>query len=125
MRAATPTRRLMLPVVAISAGFFVAFGPEIVGPLRAVARADTAPNTVAIDNFSFVPKQLIVAPGTEVVWINHDEEPHTVTSGADPKVFKSLPLDKDDKFSFVFKEPGTYPYYCSVHPHMQGTIIVK
>jgi len=92
---------------------------------RAVEKVAAAPNQVVIDNFSFEPKTLTVAVGTEVVWINHDDEPHTVVYSGEAKLFKSPALDTDDKFSFVFKEPGTYSYYCSVHPHMTATIIVK
>jgi plastocyanin len=91
----------------------------------AVKQVVAAPNEVVIDNFSFAPKTLTVAAGTEVVWINRDDEPHTVVSSGEAKLFKSPALDTDDKFSFVFKEPGTYSYYCSVHPHMTATIVVR
>jgi plastocyanin len=83
------------------------------------------PNTVTIDNFAFNPPVLTVAPGTKVVWVNKDEEPHTVTSVNKDVPFKSAGLDTDDSFSFTFTKPGTYKYFCSVHPHMVGTIIVK
>ena len=123
-------RRSIVPVLAVAAGSVFAFGPQFAGHSVAAdtaspAQTVAAPVTVGIKNFSFNPKALTVAPGTEVVWTNNDEEPHTVTSDADPRAFKSQPLDQDDKFSFVFKEPGTYAYHCSVHPHMQGTVIVK
>ena len=64
-----------------------------------------------------------MAAGTKVTWINHDDVPHTVKSTE--KKFLSGTLDTDDKFSFVFTEPGTYPYFCTVHSHMTGTIVVK
>ncbi|HZB92681.1 MAG TPA: cupredoxin family copper-binding protein [Stellaceae bacterium] len=84
-----------------------------------------APNQVIIDDFAFAPKTLTVAAGTEVVWVNRDDEPHTVVDGSDAKRFKSAALDTGDKFAFVFKTPGTYLYYCTIHPHMTGTIVVK
>jgi plastocyanin len=87
--------------------------------------AATAPATVTIDNFAFAPAMLTVAPGTKVTWANKDEEPHTVTSADGGKIFKSDALDTDDKFSFTFDKPGTYKYFCSIHPHMVGTIVVK
>jgi plastocyanin len=93
------------------------------------AQASAAPSTtagktdVAIDNFTFTPQTLTVAVGTKVTWINHDDVPHTVKSTE--KKFLSGTLDTDDKFSFVFTEPGTYPYFCTVHSHMTGTIVVK
>lgn len=83
------------------------------------------PDTVTIDNFAFDPPTLTVAPGTKVVWVNKDEEPHTVTSANNDVPFKSAGLDTDDRFSFTFAKPGTYKYFCSIHPHMVGTIVVK
>lgn len=87
--------------------------------------AATAPDTVTIDNFAFAPAMLTVAPGTKVTWDNKDEEPHTVTSADGGQTFKSPALDTDDKFSFTFDKSGTYKYFCSIHPHMVGTIVVK
>ncbi|HEY1797479.1 MAG TPA: cupredoxin family copper-binding protein [Stellaceae bacterium] len=90
------------------------------------AEPNTAtPNTVTIDNFAFDPPLLTVAPGTQVTWVNKDEEPHTVTSVNKDVPFKSAGLDTDDKFSFTFTKAGTYKYFCSVHPHMVGTVVVK
>jgi plastocyanin len=88
-------------------------------------QADTAA-AIGIDNFAFTPANLTVAPGTTITWVNHDQEPHTVVSAGDsPAKFKSPGLDTDEKFSFVFAQPGTYSYICTVHPHMAGTIIVR
>ena len=90
------------------------------------AQPDTATrDTVTIDNFAFDPPTLTVAPGTKVTWVNKDEEPHTVTSVNKDVPFKSAGLDTDDTFSFTFTKPGTYKYFCSVHPHMVATIVVK
>lgn len=83
------------------------------------------PNTVKIDNFAFDPPTLTVSPGTRVTWVNKDEEPHTVTSVNRETPFKSAGLDTDESFSFTFAKPGTYKYFCSVHPHMVGMIVVK
>ena len=92
------------------------------GPAQTAAA--TAPKTVTIDNFAFDPPILTIAPGTKVVWTNRDDEPHTVVSADDPKLFKSGALDTDDNFSFTFDKSGTYRYFCSIHPHMTGTIVV-
>ncbi len=81
--------------------------------------------TVGIDNFAFKPANLTVAAGTTVTWINHDDVPHTATSKDEPQVFDSGALDTDEKYSFTFSKPGTYPYYCKVHTHMTGVITVK
>ena len=61
--------------------------------------------------------------GTTVTWINDDDIPHTVASSS--KLFKSKPLDTEDKFSFTFTTPGSYEYFCSIHPHMTGGIVVE
>jgi plastocyanin len=78
---------------------------------------------VKIDNFSFGPTALTVPVGTTVTWTNRDDIPHTVVST--DGVFKSKALDTDDKFSFVFSKPGTYSYFCSIHPKMTGQVIVQ
>jgi plastocyanin len=83
------------------------------------------PNTVTISNFAFSPAILSVTSGTKVTWTNSDEDAHTVTSADTGATFKSAALDTDDKFSFTFDKPGTYKYFCSIHPHMTGTIVVK
>jgi plastocyanin len=80
------------------------------------------PNTVVIDNFSFTPQTLVVQAGTKVTWINRDDVPHTVV--AEDKQFKSRPLDTDEAFSCTFTNAGTNAYFCSIHAHMTGTIIV-
>jgi plastocyanin len=78
---------------------------------------------VKIDNFSFMPQNITVAPGTTVTWVNQDDIPHTVASTTE--LFKSKALDTDDKFSFTFDKPGTYEYYCSIHPKMTANVIVQ
>ena len=88
--------------------------------LRAAHADDT---TVTIDNFTFQPAQLTVKVGTTVTWKNHDDIPHTVV--ANDKSFKSRVLDTGEKFSFTPTKPGAYPYFCSVHPKMTGTLVVE
>jgi plastocyanin len=78
---------------------------------------------VKIDNFVFTPAEAQISVGTTVVWTNDDDIPHTVVD-ADHK-WKSSALDTGDKFSHTFTEPGTFDYFCSLHPHMTGKIIVK
>lgn len=89
------------------------------------AQQAAAMTEVKIDNFSFRPAELKVSVGTTVTWINRDDIPHVVVSADDPKAFKSQALDTDDKFSFTFSKPGTYPYFCSIHPKMTGKVIVQ
>ena len=88
--------------------------------------ARSAPATdaeVDIDQFTFLPQRITVKAGTTVTWINEDDVPHTIVSSS--KVFKSKALDTADKFSFTFTTPGTYEYFCSVHPHMTGAVVVE
>jgi plastocyanin len=87
------------------------------------ARAEPAATEVKIDNFTFVPQRLTIKPGTTVTWINEDDIPHAVA--ATGKEFRSKVLDTDDKFSFTFTTAGTFEYFCSLHPHMTGTIVVE
>jgi len=86
---------------------------------------EKAPMEVKIDNFRFTPATLTVAAGTTVTWTNRDDIPHTVVSTDDPKTFKSKVLDTDEKFSFTFSKPGTFAYFCSIHPKMTGKVIVQ
>ena len=85
-----------------------------------VAAGDT---TVKIDNFTFEPAQLTVKVGTTITWVNEDDIPHTVV--ATGKAFRSKALDTDDKFSFTFAAPGSYEYFCSLHPHMKAMVTVE
>ena len=79
--------------------------------------------TVKIDNFSFLPATITVPVGTTVRWTNRDDIPHTVVS--DDKIFKSKVLDTDQEYTFTFSKPGTYSYFCSIHPHMTGKVVVQ
>jgi len=86
-------------------------------------QAEATNAEVKIDNFSFGPAAITVKAGTTVTWTNRDDIPHTVVS--DDKVFKSKVLDTDEKFSYTFSKPGTYPYFCSIHPKMTGRVVVQ
>ena len=85
------------------------------------ARADNM--EVKIDNFTFNPQQVTVKVGTTVTWTNDDDIPHLVVSQT--PLFKSNALDTNDTFSFTFTTPGSYAYFCSLHPHMTGSIVVE
>ena len=100
--------------------------PMSPGSPNVAAQAQQAPSAeVKIDKFSFTPATLTVAVGTTVTWTNRDDIPHTAVSADDPKVFKSKVLDTDEKFSYAFSRPGTYPYFCSIHPKMTGKVVVQ
>jgi plastocyanin len=91
--------------------------------VAASSKAAPPAAAVTIGNFTFKSPVLTVKPGTTVTWTNGDDIPHTVTSNSG--LFKSKVLDTGDKFSFTFAKAGQFGYFCSLHPHMTGTIIVK
>jgi plastocyanin len=103
-----------------------ALGPML-SPRPAAAAAAPAPAaagpTVRIDNFTFSPATLVVKPGTTVTWVNNDDIPHTVR--AVDGSFRSKTLDSNERFSTTLSKPGEHAYFCSLHPHMTGKVIVK
>jgi plastocyanin len=83
----------------------------------------TKQNKIEIKDFAFNPQTITVKSGDKVTWINRDEEPHTVVS-VQKQFKKSTALDTDQEFTITAGAPGTYSYFCSVHPKMTGTIVV-
>jgi plastocyanin len=79
-------------------------------------------NQVVIKTFKYGPKDITVPVGTTVTWLNKDNEVHTVVSKNGK--FRSAALDTDDSFTFTFTEPGTYAFFCSLHPQMTGSVTV-
>ncbi len=108
-----------------------AHGPHVTTP-RQVLAATYPKGTVVelhrhtvrvnIHNFAFVPARLVVSKWTQIIWTNTDQDPHTVMSTK--RLWASDALDTTDQFKRVFKATGTFPYYCSSHPFMHGTITV-
>ena len=92
--------------------------------LLATAQAEqAAANEIHIDNFAFTPAEITVAPGTTVKWLNRDDIPHTVAEKG--LTFKSKPMDTDEFYTHTFDTAGSFDYFCSLHPHMTGKVIVK
>ena len=114
---------------ARSALFAAALGAATATMLAAVAIPSWAQNAapagaVSIDNFTFTPASLTVKAGTTVTFTNKDDIPHGIAS--DDNAFKkSKALDTDDSFSYTFTTPGTFKYFCYIHPHMVGTVVVE
>ena len=100
-------------------GAMLAFGTVAA---QEAAKPD-ASNVITIDNFTFAPNELTVAVGTTVKWVNHDDIPHTVVEKKTS--FRSKALDTDDSYSFTFASAGEFDYFCGLHPHMVGKVIVK
>ena len=104
------------------AGIATAIIPAI-GTRGAAALAAAQTSKVEIANFAFAPKNLTVSAGNTVTWKNADDSPHRIAdvNGA----YASAALDTDDSFSHTFAKAGVYKYFCSIHPYMVGTIVVK
>jgi plastocyanin len=111
---------------------FWIFGMAILAIALGVgSRANAAPvdpksaseTVVKIDNFSFSPATLTVPVGTTVRWTNADDIPHTIVS--EDKSFKSKAVDTDEQFTYTFTKPGTYSYFCGIHPKMTGKVVVQ
>jgi plastocyanin len=94
-----------------------------VWPVGAAIAAAPTPQIVHIANFTFAQAAIVVKPGSTVTWVNDDDIPHTVV--AVDKSFKSKVLDTGDRFSSTFPRAGQFAYFCSLHPHMTGKVIVK
>jgi len=128
MRQRFLTHQFMICLACfVSLGCGLAIGTKPTPAVAALSEAaDVATEAkVKIANLAFDPPTLTVKVGTKVTWTNHDEVPHTVTSTTEPRLLKSPTLDTNDSFSHVFKEAGTYKYFCKVHPKMTGTVTVK
>lgn len=125
-------RSNMLTIIALSltlAAFAAlhhtqAAGQSAAGNQKPAASSPASEGTeVKIDNFAFTPETITIPAGTQVTWTNRDDIPHNVVS--EDKSIKSKALDTDEKFSFTFTKPGTYSYFCSIHPKMKGKVVVQ
>lgn len=94
----------------------------VLNPARAKA-GETAGTEIKVDNFTFAPDTLTIPVNSTVTWVNKDDLPHVIA--ANDGSFKSKALDTDQKFSFTFSKPGTYQYFCSIHPKMVGKVVVQ
>jgi amicyanin len=119
--AISGTLRTMLVAAALGAA-----SATMLAAVVLPGRAETAgpASAVSIDNFTFGPPSLKVKAGTTVTWTNKDDIPHGIAS-SNNAFAKSKALDTDDSYSFTFTTPGTYQYFCYIHPHMVGTIVVE
>ncbi len=95
----------------------------IAGEMKNDDSTSSKQNRIEIKDFAFNPQTITVKSGETVTWINRDEEPHTIVS-VGKQFKKSTALDTDQEFTLTVGAPGTYDYFCSVHPKMTGTIVV-
>ena len=110
-----------ITIAALLSGFSLF---AVAGEMNDATTGNAKENKIEIKDFAFNPQNITVKSGEKITWINRDEEPHTVVSVG--KQFKKSPgLDTDQTYTIVAGAPGTYSYFCSVHPKMTGTIVVQ
>jgi plastocyanin len=117
------TKKTCLLGAAGAAALLAAAIPGLTVASDTVVAAAASTATINIENFKFLPGNLTVPAGTTVIWKNEDDSPHRI--GDKTGMLKSEALDSDATFSHTFATPGEYPYICTLHPYMRGTIIVK
>src|ERR1700749_3852084 len=110
-----------ITIAALLSGFSLF---AVAGEMKDTSTGNAKENKIEIKDFAFNPQTLTVKSGEKITWINRDEEPHTVVS-VEKQFKKSNALDTDQEFTITAGAPGTYTYFCSVHPKMTGTIVVK
>jgi plastocyanin len=124
MSIANATRSALVAAGLGAATAVMMAAVELPGWAQTAMQAATQSNAVSIHNFTFTPQTLTVKTGTTVTWTNGDDIPHGI--GSENNAFaRSKALDTDDSYSFTFITPGTYKYFCYVHPYMTGTIVVE
>jgi plastocyanin len=121
MTTLTSRNKTIALLCAISCLNLSAF--TLAGDMKDADSTSSKQNTIEIKDFAFNPQTITVKSGQKVTWINRDEEPHTVVS-VEKQFKKSSALDTDQSFTITAGAPGTYTYFCSVHPKMTGTIVV-
>ncbi len=105
--------------VTLTLGLMIEVGPSVV----LLGQGGTV--SVSIVDFAFNPKTITIPVGTTVRWTNTGNAPHTVTSTSSPRAFDSGTLNSGDTFQHTFTTAGQFPYHCSIHPSMTGTVIVQ
>jgi plastocyanin len=117
---------VILILACMVAGCTSSPGPAAAATPAAQPASPAGGNSIAIKNFAFDPSTLTVKAGTAVAWTNQDGAPHIVVSDTgSPVAFSSDSLSTGASYTFTFTQPGTYPYHCSIHPSMKGTVIVQ
>ena len=120
MNTFTSKIKIAALLCGISSFSLVAFA----GDMKDTGSNGAGETKIEIKDFAFNPQNITVKSGEKITWINRDEEPHTVVS-VEKQFKKSTALDTDQEFTVVAGSPGTYSYFCSVHPKMTGTIVVQ
>jgi plastocyanin len=120
----TLTSRSRSVAILCAISFLNLSGLALNGEMKDPDNLGDKQNRIEIKDFAFNPQTITIKAGEKVTWINRDEEPHTVVS-VEKQFKKSTALDTDQEFTITAGAPGTYTYFCSVHPKMTGTIVVE
>src|SRR6266568_1697774 len=104
-------------LAALAVAFLVLF--------QAPSPAAAASFSVQIENYAYAPSSITVEVGDTITWTNDDTAPHTITTSSGPQALSSPYLSKGQSWGFTFRAPGTYSYYCAVHPYMRAQVIVR
>ena len=125
-KAMTSLRRpLLLGIALVSSSLATGPGVVLAGEHARSVPDGTHAASIRIGNFAFSPQTLTVPVGTRLVWTKDDDAPHTVKGVDKGSPIASPPLDTGDKYTLVISQPGTYRYFCTLHPVMVGTIVVQ
>lgn len=111
-----------LGATVLSALLGLALGPVQVPATVQVAAAHYS---VQMADYAFAPASITIDEGDTITWTNQDTAPHTVTTTSGPQSLNSPYLSKGQSWSYTFSAPGTYEYYCTVHPDMRARVIVR
>ena len=108
----------------VAAALGAASAPLLAALVLPVWAQAAQPNAISIDNFTFSPAKLTVKAGTTVTWTNRDDIPHGI-AWSNNALARSKAMDTNDSVTFTFTTPGTYQYFCYIHPTMVGSIVVE
>ena len=111
-------------IAALLCSISFSFLSALSGEMKDTDNVAASETRIEIKDFAFNPQTITVKSGEKITWINRDEEPHTIVS-VEKQFKKSSALDTDQEFTITAGPPGTYTYYCSVHPKMTGSIVVE
>ena len=110
-----------ITIAALLSGFSLS---ALAGETKDTGSSGAGESKIEIKDFAFNPQTITVKSGEKITWVNRDEEPHTIVS-VGKQFKKSSALDTDQTYTIVAGAPGTYSYFCSVHPKMTGMIVVQ
>ena len=114
---------ILVLVVIAGATVMIAGCTSSSNPSPGPVTSTSSQNPVAVQNYAFSPSMLTIQKGANVTWKNDDSVQHSIVS--DSPAFSSPLLNTGDTYTYQFNNSGSFPYHCSIHPYMKGTIVVE